>query len=71
VTGFAGTNGTTIIYPARLLESPYFLTFDGKAFNEYNTVTNNKTGEKGIKITYPHDTTHENFALAASRVIVP
>lgn len=70
-TGYAGTNGTTIIYPAKLLEAPYFLTFDGKAFTEFETVTSNKTGEKSIKVTYPHDSMHDNFALAGSRILVP
>jgi hypothetical protein len=70
-TGFAGTNGTTMIYPAKLMEAPYFLTFNGKPFTEFENVTSNKTGEKGIKITYPHDAMHENFALLASRVITP
>jgi len=70
-TGYAGTNGTTIIYPAKLLEAPYFLTFDGKAFTNYENVISNTTGEKGIKVTYPHDTMHDNFALAASRLLTP
>lgn len=71
LTGYGGTNGTTIIYPAKLLQAPYFLTFDGKAFTDFQTVTNNKTGEKGVKVTYPHDTMHDSFALAAFSIITP
>jgi len=69
-TGYAGTNGTTIIYPSKLLEAPYFLTLDDKAFTNF-TLINSTTGEKGIKITYPHDAMHDNFSIAGARVAMP
>jgi hypothetical protein len=69
-TGYAGTNGTTIIYPSKLLEAPYFLSLDGKAFTKF-TLIKSTTGEKGIKITYPHDAMRHNFSLAGARVAMP
>jgi hypothetical protein len=71
VTGHAGTNGTTIIYPGKLLEPPYFLAFSGTAYTEYESVLNKVTGEKGIKLVYPHDIMHQNFSLSALNIITP
>jgi len=70
-TGYPGTNGTTLIYLSNILEAPYFITIDGEAFTDFDSVTNSTTGESGIKITYPHDSTHDNFSIAGARVISP
>lgn len=70
-TGYPGTNGTTLIYLSNILEAPYFITIDGEAFTDFDSVTNSTTGESGIKITYPHDSTHDNFTIAGARVISP
>jgi hypothetical protein len=69
-TGYAGTNGTTTIYPAQLLVGPYFLSVDGTAYTNFDTTTNSTTGEKGLKIIYPHDTKHDEFSLSGARVSV-
>jgi hypothetical protein len=70
-TGYSGTNGTTAIYLSKLLEAPYFISIDGKPFTAFDPVTNKNTGEKGIKVTYPHDSIHDNFSIAGARVVVP
>lgn len=69
-TGYAGTNGTTIIYPAKLLQGPYFLSADGTAYTKFETITNSTTDEKGLKIVYPHDSKHDEFSLSGARVSV-
>ena len=70
-TGYPGTNGTTLIYLSNVLEQPYFVTIDGAAFTDFDSVTNSTTGESGIKITYPHDSTHDDFSIAGATVITP
>jgi hypothetical protein len=56
VSGYGGTNGTTISYVKKLLEGSYTLTLDGDAITNVDTVINETTAEEGIKITYPHNT---------------
>lgn len=68
-TGYAGTNGTTIIYPANVLEKPYFISVDGVAFTRFEDVTNETTGQIGVKLNYPHDDKHDNFLLAGAKVL--
>jgi hypothetical protein len=50
-SGEAGTNGTTIIYLDQILQEPYSLIVDGTPSSDFENITNNTTGERGVQIT--------------------
>jgi hypothetical protein len=69
-SGDAGTNGTTIIYISQVLQEPYSLMVDGIPFTDFDVITNETTGEKGIQITYRHNCIDNDFILTGTGVTI-
>ncbi len=70
-SGDAGTNGTTILYVGQVLQEPYSLLLNGIPSTDFDIITNQTTGEKGIQITYRHDCIDNNFILTGAGVALP
>jgi hypothetical protein len=70
-SGDAGTNGTTIVYVAQVLQEPYSLMVDGIASTDFDIITNATNGVKGIQITYRNDCMDKNFVLIGAGVTIP
>jgi len=59
VSGQDGTEGaTTIVSVSRLLKGPYAVLFDGQAVTNFETFTNQTTGDVSIELKY-HHSNHE------------
>jgi hypothetical protein len=67
-SGDAGTNATTILYVGQVLQEPYSLVVDGIASTDFDIITNETTGEKGIQITYRHNCMDNDFILTGAEV---
>jgi hypothetical protein len=72
-SGYARTNGTTIIYVGQVLQvlqEPYSIMLDGLPFTDFGIITNGTTGEKGIQITYRHRCIDNYFVLTGAGVTI-
>jgi hypothetical protein len=47
------------------------LLLDGIPSTNFDIITNETTGEKGIQVTYRHDCIDNNFILTGSGVAIP
>jgi hypothetical protein len=65
-SGDPGTNGTTILYVGQVLQEPYSLVLDGIPSTDFDVITNETTGERGVQITYQHNCMDNDFRLTGA-----
>jgi hypothetical protein len=54
VSGTDGTQGTTVLHVGSLLKGPYTVTFDGNMMTDFETHTDQTTGDTTITLHYHH-----------------
>lgn len=56
VSGADGTQGTTVLHIGNILKGPYTVTFDGNVMTDFETHTDQATGDTTITLHYHHST---------------
>jgi len=67
VSGADGSQGTTVLHVSSLLKGPYIVTFDGKTMTDFETKTDQTTGDTTITIKYHHST--HDISVSGTEVV--
>lgn len=67
VSGDDGTQGITVIPVSKVLQGPYTITLDGQPITDFETLTDQTTGDVSIKIKYHHST--HNVIISGANVV--